>query len=142
MLRGMEILDQHHDAIDLQSMPLHLGLGSRARPIAGFAFDPTVLQAYSTAVAGDGPEGRLVVLIDEEGPGDHWERHPGGDEVIVCLDGHVTVVRETDDGVSEIRLGPGKGTVNPAGVWHAVDADGRARLLTITPGLGSEHRPR
>lgn len=90
MLLRMKLLDDERNAIDLSTTPLHLGLGSRARPIDGFAFDPTVLQAYGDAVAEDGIEGRMVVLIDEEGPGDHWERHPAGDEVIVCVSGTVT----------------------------------------------------
>jgi quercetin dioxygenase-like cupin family protein len=139
MLLRMELRDDARTAIDLLTTPLHLGLGCRARPIDGFAFDPAVLRAYGDAVADDGAEGRMVVVIDEEGPGDHWERHPGGDEVVVCLSGAVTVVR---DGGGQVVLRPGEATVNPAGAWHAVDADGAARLLTITPGPGTEHRPR
>lgn len=139
MLQRMELRDDERDAIDLLTTPLHLGLGCRARPIGGFAFDPAVLRAYGEAVADDGIEGRMVVVIDEEGPGDHWERHPAGDEVIVCLSGAVTVVREAGE---QVVLRPGEATVNPAGVWHAVDADGAARILTITPGLGTEHRGR
>jgi quercetin dioxygenase-like cupin family protein len=138
----MKLLDDDTTAIDLSTTPLHLGLGSRARPIDGFAFDPAVLQEYADAVADDGVEGRMVVVIDEDGPGDHWERHPGGDEVIVCLAGTVAVVREVGERTEQVVLRPGEATVNPAGVWHAVDADGAARLLTITPGLGTEHRRR
>lgn len=138
----MELLDQEHSAIDLLTMPIHLGLGSRARPIDGFAFDQAVLRAYSEAVADDGAEGRMVVVIDEEGRGDHWERHPSGDEVIVCLSGTVTVERQGPEGPHQVLLQPGEATVNPAGAWHAVDAHGTARLLTITPGLGTEHRQR
>ncbi len=101
-----------------------------------------MLQAYAEAVAGDGTEGRMVVVIDEEGPGGHWECHPGGDEVIVCISGTVTVVREVRELTEQVVLRPGEATVNPGGTWHAVDADGAARLLTITPGLGTEHRRR
>src|SRR5690349_15448884 len=138
----MELLDDERRAIDLAVTPLHLGLGSRARPIDGFAFDPASLRAYGDAVADDGAEGRLVLVVDEEGPGDHWERHPAGDEVIVCLSGTVTVVREAGELTERVVLRPGQAAVNPAGTWHAVDADGPARLVTITPGLGTEHRGR
>lgn len=137
----MDLLDHGTDAFDLATTPLHLGLGSRARPIGGFAWDPEVLGAYGAAVADDGAEGRLVVLIDEEGRGEHWERH-GGDEVVVCVAGAVKVVRDVDGTTTETVLGPGQATVNPAGVWHAVDVDGAGRILTVTPGLGTEHRPR
>ncbi|HEY8526896.1 MAG TPA: cupin domain-containing protein [Acidimicrobiales bacterium] len=139
----MTLIDTTTEPIDLQTTPLHLGLGSRARPVLGFAWEPEVLQSYIAAVAADGPEGRLVVIVDADGPGDHWERHPAGDEVVVCLSGHVTVVRGDDEGSADrVPLGPGQATVNPAGAWHAVDSDGPARVLTITPGLGTEHRPR
>jgi quercetin dioxygenase-like cupin family protein len=142
MLQPMKLLNDERAAIDLSTTPLYLGLGSRARPIEGFAFDPAVLRAYGEAVAGDGNEGRMVLVIDEEGPGDHWERHPAGDEVIVCIHGTVTVVREVGERTEQIVLRPGQATVNPAGMWHAVDVDGTARILTITPGLGTEHRQR
>lgn len=128
--------------IDLTTTPLHLGPGSRARAVQGFAWDPEVLRAYTAAVEADGPDGRLVAVIDEEGRGDHWERHPGGDEVVICLEGSVTVVRDADGGTTAVRLAPGQATVNPAGTWHAVDVDGPGRILTITPGVGTEHRPR
>jgi quercetin dioxygenase-like cupin family protein len=142
MLPHVKLLDDERNAIDLLATPLHLGLGSRARPIEGFAFDPDVLRAYGEAIADDGTEGRMVFVIDEEGPGDHWERHPAGDEVIVCISGVVTVVREVGEVTEQVVLRPGEAAINPAGVWHAVDADRAARLLTITPGLGTEHRPR
>ena len=142
MLQRMKLLDDERNAIDLRTTPLHLGLGSRARPVHGFAFTPDVLRAYGDAVADDGIEGRLVLLIDEEGPGDHWECHPAGDETSVCVSGTVTVVREVGELTEQVVLRAGEATVNPAGMWHAVDADGAARIVTITPGLGSQHRPR
>jgi quercetin dioxygenase-like cupin family protein len=138
----MRLLEDSQNAIDLATTPLHLGLGSRARAIDGFAWEPEVLWAYSAAAAADGAEGRLVMIFDGQGPGDHWESHPAGDEVVVCLSGRVKVVREVDGAEEEVVVAPGEATVNPAGVWHAVDLDGRCRILTITPGAGTEHRPR
>ncbi|WP_433543751.1 cupin domain-containing protein (plasmid) [Streptomyces sp. CA-294286] len=138
----MRLLNDERDAIDLRTTPVHLGLGSRAKPVEGFAWDPEVLRAYSAAVAADGAEGRMVTIFDGEGPGDHWERHPAGDELVVCLNGSVTVTRVMDEGPDRVVLGPGEATVNPAGVWHAVDMTGQASILTITAGLGTDHRPR
>ncbi|MDQ6527311.1 cupin domain-containing protein [Nocardioides sp. LHD-245] len=139
---NLRLNDSLLDTIDLRTTPLHLGLGCRSRPVEGFAFEPAALEAYADAVADDGREGRLVVLIDEQGRGSHWERHPGGEEVIVCVSGAITVVREIDGEVQEVTLQAGEATVNPAGVWHAVDTAGEARILTITPGPGTEHRAR
>ncbi|MFE6930611.1 cupin domain-containing protein [Streptomyces sp. NPDC057699] len=138
----MRLLDNEHNAVDLRTTPVHLGLGSRAKPVEGFAWDPEVLQAYSAAVAADGAEGRMVAIFDGDGPGDHWERHPAGDELVVCLSGSVTVTRDVDGVPDSVVLGPGEATVNPAGAWHAVDMTGPASILTVTAGLGTDHRPR
>ena len=138
----MELIEDGREPVNLLTTPLHLGLGSRARPVQGFAWDPAVLEAYSAAVAPDGPEGRMVVIFDGEGPGDHWERHPAGDEVVACLSGQLTVARDTDGPTEQVVLGPGEATVDPAGAWHVVDMAGPTRILTITPGVGTEHRRR
>ncbi|MFE0416501.1 cupin domain-containing protein [Streptomyces tendae] len=135
-------LVNEHNAVDLRTTPVHLGLGSTAKPVEGFAWTPEALQAYSAAVAADGAEGRMVTILDGDGPGDHWERHPAGDELVVCLSGSVTVVRDLDGATDRVLLGPGEATVNPAGVWHAVDTTGPTSILTITAGLGTDHRPR
>ncbi|MCW1097305.1 cupin domain-containing protein [Streptomyces sp. RS2] len=135
-------LVNEHNAVDLRTTPVDLGLGSTARPVEGFAWNPEALQAYGAAVAEDGAEGRMVTILDGDGPGDHWERHPAGDELVVCLSGSVTVVRDLDGVPDRVLLGPGEATVNPAGVWHAVDTTGPTSILTITAGLGTDHRPR
>ncbi|MGR7000498.1 cupin domain-containing protein [Yinghuangia aomiensis] len=138
----MRLVDHERNPVDLRTTPVHLGLGSTAKPVEGFAWDPEVLQAYGAAVASDGAEGRMVMIFDGDGPGDHWESHPAGDELVVCLSGSVTVVRDVDGVPDRILLGPGEATVNPAGVWHAVDMAGRASILTVTAGAGTDHRPR
>ncbi|MFE6398073.1 cupin domain-containing protein [Streptomyces alboflavus] len=138
----MRLVNHEPNAIDLRTTPVHLGLGSRAKPVEGFAWEPEVLQAYSAAVASDGAEGRIVTIFDGDGPDDQWERHPAGDELIVCLSGSVTVTREVDGVPDRVVLGPGEATVNPAGTWHAVDMTEPASILTITAGLDTEHHPR
>ncbi|MFH9069163.1 cupin domain-containing protein [Streptomyces alboflavus] len=138
----MRLVNHEPNAIDLRTTPVHLGLGSRAKPVEGFAWDPEVLHAYGAAVAADGAEGRMVTIFDGNGPDDQWERHPAGDELVVCLSGSVTVTRDVDGVPDRVVLGPGEATVNPAGTWHAVDMAGPASILTITAGLGTDHRPR
>lgn len=138
----MRLVNHEHNPIDLRTTPVHLGLGSTANPIEGFAWDPQVLKAYSAAVAADGAEGRIVTIFDGDGVGDDWERHPAGDELVVCLRGSVTVTRDAEGVTDHVVLAPGEATVNPAGTWHAVDMAGPATILTITAGLGTDHRPR
>ncbi|MFF9070198.1 cupin domain-containing protein [Streptomyces sp. NPDC014891] len=137
----MRLVNAHH-VISLRTTPVHLGLGSTAKLVEGFGWDPEALQAYGAAVAADGAEGRMVMIFDGDGPGDHWERHPAGDELIVCLNGSVTVSRDLDGVADRVLLGPGEATVNPAGVWHAVDMTGPSTILSITAGLGTDHRTR
>lgn len=138
----MELVQRASGAIDLLTTPVHLGLGARAMPIEGFAWDTQVLDAYTEAVASDGPEGRMVMLFDGADSWTSWERHPAGDELVICLAGRLTVIRETDGGPDPVALGPGEAMINPAGVWHTADVAEPTRIMTITPGLGTEHRPR
>ena len=135
----MELVTHPTGAIPLDTTPIHLGLGSTARAIDGFAWDGEVLAAYGAAVAADGAEGRLVMTFHGDADWTSWERHPAGDEVVVCLAGRATMHR--DDGVS-VELRPGEAMVNPPGVWHTADVHEPTWLLTITPGAGTEHKPR
>ncbi|MER5833370.1 cupin domain-containing protein [Streptomyces sp. NPDC002130] len=138
----MRLVNHERNAMDLRTTPVHLGLGSRAKPVEGFTWDPEVLQAYSAAVAADGAEGWMVMIFDGDGLGDHWENHPAGDELVVCLSGSVTVTRDVDGVPDRVLLGPGEATINPAGVWHVVDMEGPTSILAITATLGTDHRPR
>lgn len=138
----MKLRTDTSTAVDLTTTPVHLGLGSRAMPIEGFGWDPEVLEAYGAAVAADGAEGRMVMIFDGDTSWTSWERHPAGDEVVVCLAGRITMTREVDGEHESVELRSGEATINPPGIWHTADLDGPARILTITPGIGTEHRPR
>ena len=138
----MKLISQPADAIDLLATPIHLGLGSRAMPIDGFAWDPDVLEAYSAATAEDGDDGRLVMIFPSDASWTHWERHPAGEEVVICLSGRMTVRRQLDGGDDAIDLGPGEAMINPRNVWHTADVTEPGRMMAITPGAGTEHRAR
>ena len=138
----MELVTAPPGAIDLTAMPVHLGLGSRAVAVEGFAWDQDNLEAYVSAVADDGPDGRMVMVSHDSRSWDMWERHPAGDEVVVCLSGRMTLIREVDGEPEHVALGPYEATVNPRGVWHTADIDEPVTNMKITPGEGTEHRPR
>jgi hypothetical protein len=142
MVRAMELVTDCRGAIDLTTTPVHLGLGSRALPVEGFGWDGRVLEAYAAAVADDGPEGRMVMVFEGSRSWETWERHPAGDEVVMCLSGRMTVIREVDGEHEPVRLGPYEAMINPSGVWHTADLHEPVRFMTITPGQGTEHRPR
>lgn len=127
---------------DIFAQPLHLGAGATAivqPPMTG----PEWYDAYSERTASDGKEGRLVSAFRFTENWAMWERHPAGDEVVVCLEGAMTLYQEADDGsVTSIVLGAGEYAINPPGCWHTADVEGSASALFITPGEGTEHRPR
>lgn len=132
----------HSDVFELDSTYVHLGLGATAEVLRGFRWDEQFLERYTADHAADGDEGRLV-LVSSHGPSwTHWERHPAGDELVVVLSGRVTLVQERDSGEERLELGPGQATVNARGVWHTADVHEAGQALFVTPGRGTEHRPR
>lgn len=122
--------------------PLHLGSGASA------VIQPPMTvadwyAAYEDRTAADGKEGRLVSAFRFTESWDAWERHPAGEEVVLCLEGEMTLHQEQADGtVATVKLSAGDYIVNPAGIWHTADVEGVASALFITPGAGTEHRPR
>lgn len=127
---------------NLMEQPIHLGLGAAA--IAQPSF--TGMEWYTDYDArhgGDGPEGRLVSMYRFDADWTSWEMHPTGDEVVLCIDGAITLHREHADGTSDsATLGPGDYAINPPGCWHTADIAGHATALFITAGEGTQHRPR
>jgi len=134
--------DPDAPAVDLASTPIHLGLGSTAEPLVGFSWSAEYLTAYGERTASDGDEGRLVTLGRQEASWDSWERHPAGDEVVLLLSGRVDVIQDLDGEHRRTELRPGEAVINPPGVWHTSDVIEPGDALFITPGRGTEHRPR
>lgn len=125
----------------LERFPIHLGLGAQAVAEPEF----TGLEwyaAYSERHAADGREARLVSMYSFSESWTSWERHPAGDEAVICTDGEITLLQELPIGIGKITLRAGEYAINPPGVWHTADIAGHATALFITAGLGTEHRPR
>jgi len=127
---------------DLSATPVHLGLGPVAVPVEDFAWSAEALTAYDDRFASDGDEGRLVTVGDITDDWQVWERHPAGDELVVCLSGRVRLVQEVDGEEVAIEVGAGEYVVNGPGVWHTADVIEPGQSLFITPGRGTDHRPR
>jgi len=126
----------------LLKTPVHLGLGAKVVVQPDFSGMEWYMD-YAERVAGDGAEGRLVAMSDWSGDWTSWEMHPAGDELVVCVEGTMTVHQEQPDGsVVSVTLGPGDYAINRPGVWHTADVPERATALFVTSGLGTEHRPR
>jgi mannose-6-phosphate isomerase-like protein (cupin superfamily) len=132
-------------AFDLSKTHVHLGLGSRTVPVPDFEWTPEFLERYTADFASDAEEGRLVMIGASGTSWTFWERHPAGEELVVVLSGEMTLVQDLGGlGGAEHRipLHPGEAAINPKGIWHTVDVTGPGDVLFITPGIGTEHRPR
>jgi quercetin dioxygenase-like cupin family protein len=126
----------------LETHPIHLGLGGRAGSQPAFT-GIDWYEEYGRRTTADGVEGRLVSMYTFDESWDSWERHPAGDEVVVCVAGAIRIVQEQADGsIQAIDLQAGDYAINPPGVWHTADVDGSATCLFITAGMGTDHRPR
>jgi hypothetical protein len=130
----------------LEKHPIHLGKGASAVPQPEFPRDERAMSWYMDYGArhgGEGPEGRLVSLFRFSEDWGGWEMHPAGAEVVVCLEGSMTLIQQQPDG-EELRttLSPGEYAINGPGVWHTADVHGEASGLFITTGAGTQNRPR
>jgi quercetin dioxygenase-like cupin family protein len=126
----------------LYDFPIHLGLGAKAVAEPEFT-GMDWYDGYDERHHDDLDEGRIVSLFRFEEPWTSWEMHPVGEEVVCCLQGHMTLHQELADGGRESHeLGPGEYAINPRGAWHTADSDEPVVALFITTGKGTTHRPR
>jgi quercetin dioxygenase-like cupin family protein len=122
--------------------PIHLGKGARAVAEPQFT-GVDWYEAYGERHADDLDEGRIVSLFRFEEPWTGWEMHPAGEEVVCCIQGHMTLHQQLPDGSAQSHeLGPGEYAINPRGTWHTADADEPVVALFVTAGKGTENRPR
>lgn len=129
----------------LETHPIHLGKAGSAVPQPEFPRDERAMQwygDYGARHAEDGTEGRLVSCyrFTEDWAG--WEMHPAGAEVVVCIEGSMTLIQEIGGAEVRTTLSPGEYAINPPGVWHTADVPDRATGFFVTPGLGTQGRPR
>ncbi len=129
-------------AFDLSKVYVHLGLGATVSRLENFAWDPEYLAKYTADHAGDGDEGRLVVVSPSASTWAIWERHPAGEELVVVLSGKMVLIQEVDGAENRVEMTAGEAIINPRGVWHTADVVEPGSMLFITSGRGTEHRPR
>lgn len=129
-------------AFDLTQTHVHLSIDGSATVLPDFQWNPEALAAYGERFAADGDAGRIVCAFDQPASWDSWERHPAGEEIVVLLSGRVDLLQEVDGEVRRVPLQPGEAAVNPPGVWHTADVHVPGMALFVTPGQGTEHKPR
>ena len=127
------------DALDPTETYLHLGEGPEVTPVPCTPdFWPSIGERT------DLHRGRLLTTFTFD---DDWaveEVHPVGDEVLLVVEGRSTFHLAEGEGapVTSVEAGPGEVVVVPAGAWHTADVAEPTRLVVITWGEGTEHRPR
>lgn len=128
----------------LATHPVHLGLGATASSepaLTGMEW----YEAYGRRHAADGLEGRLVSQYEFSESWGSWEVHPHGAELVICTAGRITLLQEQPDGtVAKVTLSTGDYAINPPGIWHTADIGPgeSATCIFVTPGVGTDHRPR
>jgi uncharacterized cupin superfamily protein len=127
---------------DLDRTYVHLGSGATATALPDFSWDEECLAQYTATHIADGDEGRLVMISGVSASWKSWERHPAGDEVVVLLSGRITLFHDLGGREQAVEVRPGQAIINPKDVWHTCDVHEPGRALYITPGRGTEHRPR
>src|SRR6187401_2110564 len=116
-------------ARSLETHPIHLGQRGTAVPQPAFPRDSQAMQwymDYGARPAYDGEEGRLVSCFRFTEDFAGWEMHPAGAEVVVCIEGSMTLIQEIAGEEVRITLAPGEYAINPAGEWHTADVPGHA----------------
>lgn len=87
-------------------------------------------------------DGYLITVSDIGDDMPHWERHPNGNEVLYLLSGEIDVLIEQAGAEQRVPLRSDKpGVVIPAGAWHRAVVVEPGRLMFVTWGEGTEHRP-
>jgi mannose-6-phosphate isomerase-like protein (cupin superfamily) len=123
-------------AFSLDSTYIHLQPDERALAMEGGA-------RFWAGIAGrhDLDHGRLMGSTEQSADWDHWERHPAGEEILVLLSGELELVLDTGEGEQRAVLEPGQTFIVPRGIWHRGIVKKPGKLMFITPGAGTEHRP-
>ena len=132
-------MDLPSGAFSPEKVFLHLEDGGMAIPLEVTpTFWPDLINADKEGKLGTG---WLVTYNRMDGPADHWENHPNGDEIFHVLEG--TLGALLDDGNSErvVEMHPGDSFVIPAATWHTVVAQGPSVFIGFTYGHGTETRP-
>jgi hypothetical protein len=129
---------------NLGEEPMHLGLNATTRSLSKIT-GMDWYQQYESDTASDGKEGRLVSMHEFSKPWNEWEMHPFGEEAVICVAGEIFLHQDLDgDGanICTTVLQAGQYAVNPKGIWHTADVSAPCSCIFITPGQGTQNRPR
>jgi mannose-6-phosphate isomerase-like protein (cupin superfamily) len=85
--------------------------------------------------------GTLVTVSTADRDWTSWEMHPEGAEVLVLLEGELTMVLDSGGHEARHPMALGATLVIPKGTWHRALIAAPIRMLFVTYGAGTTHRP-
>lgn len=125
--------------LNLQDTYLRLRADSSVELLGTEGFWPKLMSGQ----LGDFHHEYLVTLLRFNESWVSWEKHPAGDELVCLVSGHVTLIQELEGGhVRTELLRAGDFALNPRDIWHTADVHTDSLVLFITPGEGTQGRPR
>jgi mannose-6-phosphate isomerase-like protein (cupin superfamily) len=71
----------------------------------------------------------------------NWEMHPHADEFVYLLAGAATLLLQGEAGITSVLLEDRGAVVVPRGTWHTAKVSAPSRMLFVTLGAGTQHRP-
>lgn len=74
-----------------------------------------------------------VIAVGFYSGSSEWERHPDGDEIVMAIEGHTTLVLLEQGERHVIPLGPGELVVVPQGCWHHFESAANLKVMSVTP---------
>lgn len=86
--------------------------------------------------------GRLLTSFETKGDWTVWEMHPEGDEVILVTEGSARFHLDDGHRTTEHLVTAPEYVLVPRGTWHTMDEVEPGRVVIITWGEGTTHRPR
>ena len=122
------------NAFDLEQVYLSLNRSGSAVELPGADFMERLVHSPADMAY-------LVSITHQDADWPHWERHPKGDEVLVMLEGRLELVLDVDGVESCCPFSAGQTVVVPAGAWHRARVLEPGRMLALTYGEGTDHRP-
>jgi mannose-6-phosphate isomerase-like protein (cupin superfamily) len=126
-------------ALDLSSSYLRLRPDVSIEPLA---VDGTFWERLGSGQLGDFRNEYLVITHECAQDWSFWEMHPKGDEVVCLLSGSLDFVLEMGREERRVSLEKaGQFVLVPKGIWHTAKVAEPSRLLFITAGEGTQHRP-
>ncbi|MEO8330596.1 MAG: cupin [Candidatus Nanopelagicales bacterium] len=71
----------------------------------------------------------------------NWEMHPHAEEFVYLLEGEAIFQLQLEAGLTCVALKGRGAVVVPRGVWHTAKVSLPSRMLFVTLGSGTQHRP-